>query len=642
VKRLPIIPAAINEQAAQFTAARRGWSGPIGMSMIDSDEGESGDTEGAEQSATLPTAEDLAGMTPEEVQAALDNAHEEAATIRETDPADMSDEQVDRLEALAEFTETVATDSDRRAQEAADRQARVDAANERLDAGSGDGEGGDGEEADGDGADGGEGDGAEGEGDAGDGEGSQSIAAAAGRPAPAAPARRPSPVRQALRSSRRQDPRPAPEGSDSNPLVSIVAAAEGTGFSGGQHLPDMAAVARAFTRRAAAFPHGKKASFAPLPVVTIERNFEAREDGLYVGNPDFADEFMVASAAARESRLPGGSLSAAVALRERARASDQGLQSLGAAGGGWCAPSTTQYGLCAAETLDGIAEVPEVGVPRGGLNFTEGPDFVDIFTDAGFSQTEAEAIAGETKDCVEITCPDFDEVRLDAVGICVRAPLLTRAAYPELIERWVSGTVIANAHKVGARVVAQIATLLGASPSFTLTGTPTTWGLTSALEFIVEQERIKRRLSRNETWEVMLPHWAPAAIRADLANRESVAAESITRAQVMQHFTDRMLAPQFVYGLQDLGPSAVAYPTTMDALVYPAGTFVKGTQDVISLDTVYDNPSLTENMYTAAFVEDGVLVAKMCPGGRKITVPNLPSGRMGALDLNDPWGSVQS
>jgi hypothetical protein len=638
VKRTPIIPAAIQEQADQFVASAQARFGRDAFRMEADDTGDgNGDGEDGAPGA-LPTAEDLAAMEPAQVQEALDAAHDEAATIRETDPADMSDEQVDRLEALAEFTESVAADTQRRTEEAAQRAERVEAANQRIDAGSGDdGEPGDGEE--GDGADGGEGEGA-GEGE-GEGEGSQSIAAAAGRPAPAAPVRRPSPVRSALRGNRPADPRPAPEG-DSNALVSIVAAAEGTGFSGGQHLPDMGAVAQAFERRSRSFPHGRTGVFNPLPVVEIRRNFEARDDGLYVGNPDYADEFMVASAAARESRLPGGSLSAAVALREKARASDSGLQSLGAAGGGWCAPSTTQYGLCAAETLDGIAEVPEVGVPRGGLNFTEGPDFVDIFTDAGFTQTEAEAIAGETKDCVEISCPDFDEVRLDAVGICVRAPLLTRAAYPELIERWVSGTVIANAHKVGARVVAQIATLLGASPSFTLTGTPTTWGLTSALEFIVEQERIKRRLSRNETWEVMLPHWAPAAIRADLANRESVAAESITRAQVMQHFTDRALAPQFVYGLQDLSTSAVAYPTTMDALVYPAGTFVKGTQDVISLDTVYDNPSLTENMYTAAFVEDGVLVAKMCPGGRKITVPNLPSGRMGALDLNDPWGSVQS
>ena len=177
----------------------------------------------------------------------------------------------------------------------------------------------------------------------------------------------------------------------------------------------------------------------------MERQFEHTPDGLYQGNPDYADDYQVLLAAANERRLPGGSLVASVAARESALANGQ---SLTAAGGGWCAPSTTQYGLCAAETLDGIVEVAEVGETRGGINYTEGPDFVDIYTGAGFSQTEAEAIAGETKDCVDISCPDFDEVRMDAVGICVRAPLLTRAAYPELIERWVNGTVVANAHEV--------------------------------------------------------------------------------------------------------------------------------------------------------------------------------------------------
>lgn len=635
------IPASIQAQADQFSAARRGWSGPIGMSMETNDDAQSGDTEGAEQPAALPTAEDLAAMSPEDVDAALQAAHDEAASIRETDPADMSDDQVDRLEALADFTDLVTADSERRAQEAADRQARVDAANERLDAGNGgDGEPGDGDEGEGDDqGDGGDG-GQEGDGDAGDGEGAQSIAAAAGAPAPRpAPQRTPSRVRSALSQRRAPEPRPAAE-TDTDAMVSIVAAAEGTGFSGGQVLSGMAEAAAAFTRRSSAFPQGRPGVFAPLPVVEFQRNFDQTPDGLYQGNPDFADDYQVLLAAANESRLPDGSLVASVRAREAARENGT-LNSLTAAGG-WCAPSTTQYGLCQAETLDGIVEIPEVGVPRGGINYTEGPDFADIYTDAGFSQTEAEAIAGETKDCVEISCPDFGEVRLDAVGICVRAPLLTRTAYPELIERWVSGTVVANAHKVGARVVTQMATLLGSAPSLTLTATPITWGLTTALEFIVEQERKKRRLARGETWEVILPHWAPAALRADLANRNGVDERSVSRAQVMQHFTDRDLAPQFVYGLQDLGDSATAFPATVDALVYPAGTFVKGTQDVISLDTVYDNPSLVQNMYTAAFVEDGVLVAKMCPGGRKVTVPALPSGRLGAADLNDPWGSAQA
>lgn len=574
----------------------------------------------SEAPATLPTPEALAGMTDAEVTAVLEAANEELAPLRDlaANPADMSDEQADRLQELVTFiTDTVPADTARREAEVEARAQRVAEGLARLDGGDEDGGDGEGDDGAGDG----DGESGDGEGD-GEGEGSEAIAASAG-----APAARPAPSRVRQLTRRTPDPRPPATNEDTS-MLSIVAAADvGDGIQSGQTLDGMGELTRAFMARSRSFSGRRGVRGEPrvqLNVATIERHHERTADGLYTGNPDFEDDFAVLVAAAKESRLPNGSLTAA---------------------GGWCAPSETLYGLCASETLDGIIDVPEVGITRGGINYTEGPDFSDIYTAAGFSQTEAEAIAGETKDCVEITCPDFDEVRLDAVGICVLAPLLTRAGYPELIERWINGTVVANQHKVGARVVTQMSTLLGASPSFTLTGTPTTWALTTALELMAEVDRQKYRLGDNETMEVVLPHWAPIAVRADLANRNGIDERSVSRAQVMEHFTDRNLAPQFVYGLQDLdlsGAVPVAMPATITALIYPAGTFVKGTADVINLDTVYDTNNLQTNTYTAAFVEDGVLVAKMCPGGRKVTVPNLPSGRLGAADLNDPWGTAQA
>lgn len=622
------IPAGIQATVDQIMARNRARFGHDAFRMEREAEGE-GEGGDANAPAALPSAEELAGMTPEEVQSALDAAHDEAAAIRETPPADMSDEQVDRLEALADFTDRVAEDSTRRAEEAAQREERVNAASQRLDAG--DGEGGDGEGGDGEGD--GEGEEGAGSGD-GEGEGSQapaSVAASAGTPRGQAPVARRSARQMAQR--RQADPRPA---EDEGRALSLIAAADvGDGISAGQDLQDMSGLTRAFIARSRAFPHGRPGQFAPLNVATIQRNHENTTDGLYQGNPDYADDFQVLVAAANERRLPGGSLVASLRTRQ-----EQTPNSLRAAG--WCAPSENLYGLCQAETLDRIIDLPEVGINRGGINFTEGPDFADIYTDAGFAQTEAEAIAETPKTCVEVTCPDFDEVRLDAVGICVRAPLLTRAAYPELIERWISGTVVANQHKVGARIVTGMSNLLGASDAWVLTGTPITWGLLTALEFTMEKERRARRLSDSETMEAVLPYWAPLALRADLANRNGIAERSVSRAQVMEHFTDRGIAPQFVYGLQDLADADVAFPATITALIYPAGTFVKGTADVINLDTVYDNPSLVTNKYTAAFVEDGVLVAKMCPGGKKVTVPANVTGQLAANDLNDPWGTAQA
>ena len=64
-----------------------------------------------------------------------------------------------------------------------------------------------------------------------------------------------------------------------------------------------------------------------------------------------------------------------------------------------------------------------------------------IYAACGFFQTEAEAIAGDCKDCCSVDCPPFDEVRLDAIGLCVKSPLLTEAAYPELVQRFLEGAL---------------------------------------------------------------------------------------------------------------------------------------------------------------------------------------------------------
>jgi hypothetical protein len=83
-------------------------------------------------------------------------------------------------------------------------------------------------------------------------------------------------------------------------------------------------------------------------------------------------------------------------------------------------------------------------------------------------------------------------------------------------------------------------------------------------------------------------------------------------------------------------PPAVAYPATYQALVYPAGTFVKGTSDVINLNAVYDAASLAANIYTALFFEEGVLVAKMCNEAALVTLPICNAGRTGTANLTCP------
>jgi hypothetical protein len=53
-------------------------------------------------------------------------------------------------------------------------------------------------------------------------------------------------------------------------------------------------------------------------------------------------------------------------------------------------------------------------------------------------------------------------------------------------------------------------------------------------------------------------------------------------------------------------------------LAYPAGTWLRGSDDTIRLETIYDSTKLSTNQYTALFTEEGVLVAQVCNGGSRV------------------------
>lgn len=390
--------------------------------------------------------------------------------------------------------------------------------------------------------------------------------------------------------------------------ATLTAAADVPGFSAGADI-DLAGAAEALLARTRGFApptgDGQGQDLRMFGVANIRKSFD---DSLVADGR--GDDFEIVMRAASESRLPGGSLVAA---------------------GGWCAPSETVYDLCAGETTDGIADWPEIGVKRGGIRFTSGPDFASLYASTGFSQTEAQAIAGTAKPCYEVTCPPFTEVRLDAVGLCIKVPILTNAAYPELVQRVVSGSLIAHQHRINARLISSAEAALtgvtgpdlGSSFGSTLT----------AVELMVENLRSRYRLSMTETMEGIAPHWLRAAIRADLSMRSGQPVEAVTNQQIDAHFAARGARIQWVYDWQVLADNAALFPTSAKILLYPAGTFVKGTSDVINLSAVYDAASLAQNVYTGVFFEEGVLLTKTCYSGLTVTVPVSIAGRTGAHDV---------
>lgn len=386
-------------------------------------------------------------------------------------------------------------------------------------------------------------------------------------------------------------------------------------------------LAVALDRRLQGFNSGAYAAAARAGRAMSERHSlavvrKAFDERATVGSPESADAAM--AFAVNEKNLPGGSLVAA---------------------GGWCAPSETVYDLLEDESRDGLISLPEINVTRGGIKFTKGPKFADLYAAPSFNFTEAEAKEGKyqptsatdptnkvgAKPVYHVPCTDFEEVRLSAAGIHIQAGLLQQRGYPELVARTIRGALVAHEHKMSERIIASMETQ-STAVSMDSGQIGAAAPILTAIELQVEHYRYAQRLSRSTTLEAVFPYWVRGAIRTDLSRREGVDLIDVPDSRIDAWFRSRGVNAQFVYDWQALTGEAGAFkvwPGSLKFLLYSAGTFVKGSQDVITLDTVYDSVLLGQNDYTALFTEEGYLVAKRGHDARVVTVPLNPNGGTG-------------
>ena len=386
-------------------------------------------------------------------------------------------------------------------------------------------------------------------------------------------------------------------------------------------------LAVALDRRLQGFNSGAYAAAARAGRAMSERHSlavvrKAFDERATVGSPESAEAAM--AFAVNEKNLPGGSLVAA---------------------GGWCAPSETVYDLLEDESRDGLISLPEINVTRGGIKFTKGPKFADLYAAPSFNFTEAEAKDGKyaptsatdptnkvgAKPVYHVPCTDFEEVRLSAAGIQIQAGLLQQRGYPELVARTIRGALVAHEHKMSERIIASMETQ-STAVSMDAGQIGAAAPILTAIELQVEHYRYAQRLSRSTTLEAVFPYWVRGAIRTDLSRREGVELIDVPDSRIDAWFRSRGVNAQFVYDWQAIGGEPGAFkvwPGSLKFLLYSAGTFVKGSQDVITLDTVYDSVLLAQNDYTALFTEEGWLVAKRGHDARVVTVPLNPNGGTG-------------
>lgn len=390
---------------------------------------------------------------------------------------------------------------------------------------------------------------------------------------------------------------------------SLTAAADVSGFAAGHKFTNFSDGAEAILSRLRSLP-------------TDGRNAVIRNSALAITLPEnkFTQKTKDASEmlleVSNEKRLAGGSLVAA---------------------GGWGAPSEHTLDFCELEDIQDLIKLPEIQITRGGIQWTKGPTYAEVAeSSTGFwDMTEATAEAGvEQKTFIRPEVPDFTERRLDAVGIGMEAGLLLRQGWPELVARYAKLLATAHQVKLAKKAIAQIEAYTGAAVNVT-NGFGNAFDLLHVLELIAIGERQRNAMSPKQTLEALIPHWAKAVIRADFAQRKFADVKDITDAQIDGFFTARNIKVQWITAYQDIALDAttglaLTYPDTLEVIMYPAGTYVRGVAPVITLDTIYDSVNLAANDYVHLFMEQGTLMTNPCGEGRRIKLPFIATGSRAA------------
>lgn len=309
------------------------------------------------------------------------------------------------------------------------------------------------------------------------------------------------------------------------------------------------------------------------------------------------------------------------------------------AGGGWCAPSQIRYDFFNVACTDGKIDLPTFGVSRGGIRFPVSPSLADAIGSnafggwaVAFTNTsdpwlwteldDAMTVTGSTnKPTMRVPCPTFSEVRLECYGVTLTAGNLTDDAYPEATRNTLRLLLAAHEHAMNARFISTMVTL--SSAPITGIGTvtnPAFQQILDGLDLASTDYRAKYGMCENDALEVILPFWVKSVIRADLAWRAGVSdLLSVSDAQIMGWFTDRQMRAQFVNDWQVRGSSQfgnssttmTAWPTSVNVMIYAAGTFLLGNGLQLDLGVVRDSVLNAENDFTAAWSEECHLIARV-------------------------------
>ena len=306
------------------------------------------------------------------------------------------------------------------------------------------------------------------------------------------------------------------------------------------------------------------------------------------------------------------------------------------------------YTFCDVPPATGLISLPDFpfDMSRGGVRVPVSPDISDLLSDL-WHYTEAQLQAVDSggdptaiKPIIELPCPDeFLEWRLEAIGWAAKAGILQRQAWPEAIENALAQIQVAHQHRVSQLTIGKMVAGSGAAKIFPVDAViGATSGALNALAWNAQNLRINKGLAENATVEAVGPIWAREVFRADLAMRDDRSLLGVSNAEIDAWFSARNIYVQYVVDWQTGGDGEPGdldnqvYPDSVDFLLYPAGTWFRQLQNIITIGVQYPLELLQLNQYSHIFTEDSFQVGKRCNESIRVTVPLCVNGAVGARE----------
>lgn len=399
----------------------------------------------------------------------------------------------------------------------------------------------------------------------------------------------------------------------------LVASADIPGFTQGGQLRDVDALVRAMHARARTLPvsHGNGQR---VPVAQLQRRFTHT-----MGAQMNLDEM---------SRILEMATDPAVLL----------------AAGGWCSPHEISYDFYNIVCIDGMVDLPTLGINRGGLSWPVSPSYGDISALPGvvWTWTETQDIAAVTgtaqsgtKPCVRVPCPDYNDATLDCDGMCVTVGNLTSDAFPELIANHLRLVEAIHAHYMNTRLIQQLVSTDN-STAVTITGSDrsASWGLVNSAAQQRRDMIEKYAMCDDAIFEAIFPRFGKDMIKNDIAARNNLDFSDgmcISDSDLANWFDCRNIRTQWVadWQVRTTGAPGATDPNTgwpsaaLQYLIFPAGTFARGQGMTLDLGVVRDSTLNETNDYTAAWMEECWLLAKIGHESRLVTADVCVNGAAG-------------